>query len=545
MRFGLRRSTALLFLSAAAACSNSATQGPPERTGKAGEALHGGTNDTSDAVSDVVVYLSVGCTGTLITPSAVLTAKHCVCGAPDGIDVHVGDATSTGLLYRSTTADPHHPAHVFGTCPQPLGDYGDDVAIIFIDDVQSGGGYEASWAFDYPYIHRPTFVAPCASDSSSCPDANGGTYNPAFGMAGFALPEGSSYRQIAFPNVLHHYPGAPILTGQYWKHATDIVSLDHGDSGGPLFIARTDETGHAFRDVLGVASEMHSGGGDDYDYWTDITRGAIKDWVIQTMTDHLPGHTAAWRAAHPKLTWIGEVDYLGPCQQSLDADCDHFYDADDNCPAVFNPNQYATQGIETGDACNGPVGCVVHAPCELSNSFATFSCTGPAPKGIVQSRPHGTTGPWSGTLAYVDPSNPGSYDYRVCADFSYGTACTPPMPALPDPSCMPSCAPSPSLSCPAGVSGPPEVTVTCQGTADFWAKSLDGTTTELGAGTQYTVTGTDFQEYLLACTPGLQLSQCVSYSTAVDRSLWCAGAVTGGGTRPPCKGPNCCIGTCQ
>jgi hypothetical protein len=53
--------------------------------------------------------------------------------------------------------------------------------------------------------------------------------------------------------------------------------------------------------------------------------------------------------------WWGEVDYTGPCQESRDTDCDHWYDEHDNCAWTFNPGQEDTDDDGRGDACDNCV----------------------------------------------------------------------------------------------------------------------------------------------------------------------------------------------
>src|SRR5262249_40347575 len=134
------------------------------------------------------------------------------------------------------------------------------------------------------------------------------------------------------------------------------IHVDPGDSGGPLFVRRPDphRPGSFYRDVIGVLSgDQHNTPGHDYDKWTDITRGAIADWVRTALADPIP-RGPNWKAAHPHLSWYGDVDYLGGCQTASDTDCDHIYDYHDNCKGVFNPDQRDTLDNGVGDACRTP-----------------------------------------------------------------------------------------------------------------------------------------------------------------------------------------------
>jgi hypothetical protein len=167
-------------------------------------------------------------------------------------------------------------------------------------------------------------------------------------MAGWASEQAKPFRQavLSLSIELHHYPGAPdtdSLTGQFWDHdRSGAGTVNHGDSGGPLYVLRPDRT----RDVIGVAVGQRYPDVVDCnlkacDVWTDITRGAPNAWLHNQVIDHT--RSPAWLAKHGHSEiWEGEVDYTGPCQASRDQDCDHWYDEHDYCPAFYNPFQFET-----------------------------------------------------------------------------------------------------------------------------------------------------------------------------------------------------------
>ena len=67
--------------------------------------------------------------------------------------------------------------------------------------------------------------------------------------------------------------------------------------------------------------------------WTDITQPQVKDWLNALTGDTT--HSSDWFTRHgknPATAWQCEVDYTGPCQPTLDRDCDHWYDSHDDCP---------------------------------------------------------------------------------------------------------------------------------------------------------------------------------------------------------------------
>ena len=75
------------------------------------------------------------------------------------------------------------------------------------------------------------------------------------------------------------------------------------------------------------------------------------------MTDHTHDAQPTWQSMHVPPNgrsgwWIGEDDYSGLCVPQVDADCDHWVDAEDNCPHVFNHDQADADDDGIGDACH-------------------------------------------------------------------------------------------------------------------------------------------------------------------------------------------------
>lgn len=319
----------------------------------------GGGRDWSNAESDVVVQWTARvadgrlktCSGVFVTPMAVLTARHCINGNDDPagpsppivfpITISVGDSGTPITRYTSSRAV------TWAAGPQTYDNAGNDIAIVFLDST----GATAGPALGYLQIVHPTFTSPCPVQG--CGDANGGQYDPLLGMSGWAPTPPTFTRQLALDRDFNHFPGKPDDRGQYWRHPQGSIHLDHGDSGGPLFVRRPhpQEPGLFFRDVIGIAASSSSGSlFTDYDYWVDITRGAIAEWVKNNLADPLP-RGPVWRARHPNLIFVGDVDYTGSCKQSIDSDCDHILDVHDNCPGLFNPDQLDTLDDGVGDAC--------------------------------------------------------------------------------------------------------------------------------------------------------------------------------------------------
>jgi hypothetical protein len=302
-----------------------------------------GQNDTGGPANDAVVRLNNNgsCTGTLVTSTLVLTAAHCVTGwsgysgtspggavAPGGL-VNVGVDSSSFLPIQSENGATE--AAALGSSQATV----IQVASLINGPLTPGNeGRDLALARIFPpivaqaYAKKPTFLAPAVPSTP--------VVFSTFTLVGWGMLSNGTFPTIRQtltqdqPLGLKGFDFGSLGRVWYFSSSSPYNGPAPGDSGGPLFW----QSGPG-APQLGVASlgGPPSGGAS----WADITSAVAQDFLNTTAADpNRPGK------------WLGETDYVGPCDLVNDPDCDRFYDTipgtgergGDNCPNFYNPAQF-------------------------------------------------------------------------------------------------------------------------------------------------------------------------------------------------------------
>ena len=217
------------------------------------DALQGGTKDTGDPAVGLVWFQGGGfCSGTLISPTVVLTAGHCVKDPIDGFYTGTGTATKTigatpsrGFVKHAVLEAKAHPTFdpAFGSCPNA----GVDIGLIHLAAPLAG-------------------VTPIGFNSGSAPALGSSCSAVGYGTHGQGSKTTFEQKRSGTETVAQ-----TLSTAIGVKFGTAIA--DRGDSGGPL----------VFGSVVVGTTSCSAAPGDPaaVNYYARVDQAAA--WIHQTL----------------------------------------------------------------------------------------------------------------------------------------------------------------------------------------------------------------------------------------------------------------------